>query len=95
MGRDFVKECNELLAAKNKEIQRLQDWGNQMCKLVEIQVDLLQSDLLTQKKLEIWIGELVQAQNQLHGIRHTKMAKDTICYVEKEMLKCLKEIDHP
>ncbi len=34
-----------------------------------------------------WVGELVQAQNQLHGIRYTKMAKDTIAYVEKQLQK--------
>jgi hypothetical protein len=41
----------------------------------------------------MWIDELVQAQNQLHGIKYTGMGKKTIQYVEKDMQKMLKKVE--
>ena len=38
-------------------------------------------------KLPVWAGDLVQAQNQLHGVPHSGMAKSEIQGVEKALRK--------
>ena len=40
-----------------------------------------------------WEAELIQAQNQLHGIRHAGMAKQAVAYVEKCIRKAINDAE--
>ncbi len=41
-------------------------------------------------KMPAWVNELVQAQNQLHGIQHAGMGKKSIEYVERAIQRAIK-----